>query len=67
MKKTPRVLFIAISDYASQEWPEIYGIKIIEKEDEDEARDEFSFDNHLQELTIAILGEDALGNQKYYL
>jgi hypothetical protein len=41
--------------------------QINELEDEDEVRDELGLDNHLQELTSAILGEDALRNQKDYL
>jgi hypothetical protein len=41
--------------------------QINELEDEEEVRDELSFDDHLQELTSAILGEDALRNQKDYL
>jgi hypothetical protein len=36
-------------------------------EDEEEVRDELTFDNHLQELTSAILGDDAFQNQKDYL
>jgi hypothetical protein len=35
--------------------------------DGDEARDELTFENHVRELTSAILGEDALQNQKDYL
>ena len=35
--------------------------------DEDEERDELTFENHVRELTSAILGEDALQNQKDYL
>jgi len=41
--------------------------QINESEDEEDARDELSFDEHLQELTSAILGDDALRNQKNYL
>lgn len=36
-------------------------------EDENGVRDELTFDDHLQELTGAILGDDALRNQKDYL
>jgi hypothetical protein len=36
-------------------------------EDEEDERDELTFDDHLKELTTAILGEDALRNQKDYL
>jgi len=36
-------------------------------EDKEEIRDELTFDNHLKELTSAILGDDALRNQKDYL
>jgi len=36
-------------------------------EDEDKVRDKLTFDNHLKELTSAILGIDALRNQKDYL
>jgi hypothetical protein len=36
-------------------------------EEEDEVRDELIFDNHLKELTSAILGDDGLRNQKDYL
>jgi hypothetical protein len=36
-------------------------------EDEEAERDELTFDSHLEELTSAILGEDALRNQKDYL
>jgi hypothetical protein len=32
-------------------------------EEEDEVRDELTFDNHFKELTSAILGDDALKNQ----
>ena len=35
--------------------------------DDDEERDELTFENHVRELTRAILGEDALQNQKDYL
>jgi hypothetical protein len=35
--------------------------------DDDEERDELTFENHVRELTRAILGEDALRNQKDYL
>jgi len=35
--------------------------------DEEAERDELTFDSHLKELTSAILGEDALRNQKDYL
>jgi hypothetical protein len=35
--------------------------------EEDEERDELTFENHLEELTSTILGEDALRNQKDYL
>jgi hypothetical protein len=41
-------------------------INVLEEEEE-EVRDELSFDNHLKELTSAILGDDALRNQKDYL
>jgi hypothetical protein len=36
-------------------------------EDEDEIRDKLIFDDHLKELTSAVLGDDALRNQKDYL
>jgi len=35
--------------------------------EEDEERDELSFENHLKEFTSTILGEGALHNQKDYL
>jgi len=35
--------------------------------EEDEVRDKLSFENHQKELTSAILGNDALCNQKDYL
>jgi hypothetical protein len=41
--------------------------QINESEDEEDARVELSFDEHLQEFTSAILGDDALRNQKDYL
>jgi hypothetical protein len=41
--------------------------QINESEDEEDARDKLSFDEHLQELTSAILGDYALRNQKDYL
>jgi hypothetical protein len=41
-------------------------INVIEEEEE-EVRDKLTFDNHLKELTSAILGDDALRNQKDYL
>jgi hypothetical protein len=36
-------------------------------ENEEEIRDELTFDDHLKELTSAILGDNALRNQKDYL
>jgi hypothetical protein len=36
-------------------------------EDKEDERDELTFDDHLKELTTAILGEDALRNQNDYL
>ena len=59
------VPFIAISVDASQEQPETCGIN--ELEVKDKVRDKLRFDDHLQELTSEILGEDALRNQKDYL
>jgi hypothetical protein len=41
-------------------------INVIEEEEE-EVRDELTFDNHLKELISAILSDDALKNQKDYL
>jgi hypothetical protein len=35
--------------------------------DDEEERDELSFETHVQELTSAVLGDDAYMNQKDYL